>query len=287
MRVLILILSVLANCPVKEKCPFYATVKQTGKPCPLKTSHCPYYDQHLKDHDDKDYLTTKDHVCPLKGKCSFYDDIKNGNVRDYDFEKCPLKGKCPYVDDVKGHGEKLERCPVLGGCPHFKGGKHAEGDASKCPHFKDSGCPYKDSGCPFTADSGCPMDEKCPLYQRLKEGKGLEGLDFDKEGCPMKQKCPLYEKVKGDPSLASGCPFKGKESGCPFAGKEKKEEGCPYKKKGLPCPNADKTKIGKITSTVYVDKPKIVNHIDSDGTVKTEINTETSDQDETSERDEL
>ncbi|KAI8892936.1 hypothetical protein BC833DRAFT_328203 [Globomyces pollinis-pini] len=138
---LIFVKATIKDCPVAGICPFYHNYNIDPnsfdqKPCPLKTGNCPYY---LKHQNDKDYVNlfkSTDH-CPLKGKCSFYTDIKNGIKKDYDWGKseCPLAKGCPYYSKAKSDPSKLTHCPLLKTCPHFqKDIKHdMDGDASECP----------------------------------------------------------------------------------------------------------------------------------------------------------
>ncbi|KAJ3042989.1 hypothetical protein HK097_001858 [Rhizophlyctis rosea] len=144
------------KCPIAEKCPYYQHAKESGAAgsehagCPLKDKGCPYYAQHKKDHDVKDMLVSDNHECPLKGKCSFYQDVKDGKADSVDFSghKCPLDKKCPYYDEIKKNGTHAAvDCPVLHACPHFSQkdlksqphpGGYAHGhkhDASKCPYM--------------------------------------------------------------------------------------------------------------------------------------------------------
>lgn len=93
--------------------------------CPYYTNHaavaekCPYYIQHQSDEFEDDFLTSKDHKCPLEtAGCSFYTDFKDGKtdkVYDWDTKACPMAEKCPYFDEIKKDGAhaKLHHCPVL------------------------------------------------------------------------------------------------------------------------------------------------------------------------------
>ncbi|KAJ3307446.1 hypothetical protein HDV03_000094 [Kappamyces sp. JEL0829] len=212
---------------------------QSGSECPLKKSGCPYYAKHKTDTEESDFLTAPDHVCPLaKSGCRFYEDVKAGKDRSYNWltKKCPLAGTCPYFEDIKNDAKhsKLHHCPLLRDCPYYaKPGFHAY-DASKvssCPHFQDHGyhkgdaakCPHlagKDKDCPWLAadHKECPAADKCPYYQKIKDGK-LDTVDLSKNDCPLAEKCPYYKEFKADPSKLHDCPM---AKGCPhFHGKEK------------------------------------------------------------------
>ncbi|KAJ3278616.1 hypothetical protein HK104_002172 [Borealophlyctis nickersoniae] len=155
-----------SKCPVAGKCPYYEHAKElaaakeaeggegaaaTHHGCPLHEKGCPYYDKHKKDHGIEDVVTSEDHECPLKDKCSFYKDVKEGRASKVDWKahKCPLGHKCPYYEElVKNGSAKGVDCPVLHACPHFKkedieGQPHPEGyahghkhNAEECPFLK-------------------------------------------------------------------------------------------------------------------------------------------------------
>ncbi|KAJ3370893.1 SUMO1 sentrin specific peptidase 8 [Kappamyces sp. JEL0680] len=239
MKVITLVAAVLVQLALAKVAFRLLQHAHDSSECPLKKSGCPYYAKHKTDTEESDFLTAPDHVCPLaKSGCRFYEDVKAGKDRSYNWltKKCPLAGTCPYFEDIKNDAKhsKLHHCPLLRDCPYYaKPGFHAY-DASKvssCPHFQDHGyhkgdaakCPHlagKDKDCPWLAadHKECPAADKCPYYQKIKDGK-LDTVDLSKNDCPLAEKCPYYKEFKADPSKLHDCPM---AKGCPhFHGKEK------------------------------------------------------------------
>ncbi|ORY53803.1 hypothetical protein BCR33DRAFT_779128 [Rhizoclosmatium globosum] len=254
---LVVAVTVLANCPLKEKCPYvkYSPTKHgDDAECPLKKAGCPYYDHHAKDKSLADYLTEQDGKCPLDGKCPFYQDLKDGKKVDLSGNACPLKDKCPYYKTIKSHGDSLD-CPL---------------EKSWCvilsySLLKSSILPFLPISFNSTLDDTVHTSKRIlktdvtltmvVLYSAnnhvspyLKSHKTRQD-DAEKPSCPMKGKCPYADKhhVKH----GEGCPLK--EGGCPYYKKHAddasaedllhEEEGCPLKKGG--CPYYDDVKSGK------------------------------------------
>ncbi|KAJ3284856.1 hypothetical protein HDU79_007822 [Rhizoclosmatium sp. JEL0117] len=267
---LVVAVTVLANCPLKEECPYvkYSPTKHgDDAECPLKKAGCPYYDHHAKDKSLADYLTEQDGKCPLDGKCPFYQDLKDGKKVDLSGDACPLKNKCPYYKTIKSHGDSLD-CPLEKSCPHFKkdfkngghphhGGSGDSHAAKDCPYLKSHktrqddaekpSCPMKGK-CPY-ADKhhvkhgeGCPLKEGgCPYYKKHAGDASAEDLLHEEEGCPLKKGgCPYYDDVKSGKQVdlsGNGCPLAEK---CPYYKEAKEnggESGCPLAKK---CPHFNK-----------------------------------------------
>ncbi|KAJ3059126.1 hypothetical protein HDU98_004883 [Podochytrium sp. JEL0797] len=250
-----------ATCPLRGKCPYVADADAPSNAeaaeCPLKTGGCPYYDHHKSDKTLADFVTEDANECPLKGKCPFYKDIKDGKKVDLSGSKCPLKDKWQVVTHYSRNCFSDGFIPCLRTSYYFKKdfdhgstghAHHASADSSDSHDVKD--CPYlkthpghhlstpKSCGCtksggtcacaaagkPCTCSgdsaSSAPPAE-CPY--KKSAGSVQDVLDLGTEGVgavksPLKHKCPYVDEHHVAHD-GKGCPLKN--GGCPYFSEHK------------------------------------------------------------------